>query len=154
MGKQVKKYSGQSFARAAHKHLKTCDEMFSHLSAVRSEQDKKILLSQLYYISGYVLECIYKFGILSAMGKATVNLSKEELDELGLKSHDIRILRQEYIEYSHKKTTPIAHNHFKKWDVQIRYYAPNEIEELDFSKIKDYLLNCVKVEYNSIKSDY
>lgn len=131
MPQYEKKYNSQSFRKAALKHLKTCEEISSHLSSVRKADDKKMLLADLYYLSGYVLECAYKFGILSAMGKGKDRLTKSNLDSHGLMSHDISALRQIYIETSRKKNKKISHNHFLNWDVQIRYLSPAEIEDLD-----------------------
>lgn len=149
-----KKYSGQSFRKAARKHLKTCEEIANHLSTVRNSEDKKMLLADLYYLSGYVLECVYKFGILSAMGKGRDQLNKNHLESHGLKTHDIAGLRQTYIESARKQQSKMSHFHFLNWDVQIRYLSPSEIEDLDERKILDYLENCVKTEFNNIYSDY
>lgn len=148
------KYSGKAFGKAAHKHLTTCKEMISHLPAVKTPSDKKHLLANLYYISGYVLECIYKFGILCAMGKGKNKLTKIELDEYGLMSHDIKTLRQIYIEASKKKRKNITNSHFSKWDVQIRYLTPDEIAELEEEKILNYLENCITTEFNDIRNEY
>lgn len=149
-----KKYTSFTFKKAAIKHLKTCEEIVNHLSAVRPEADKKMLLANLYYLSGYVLECVYKFGILSAMGKMRHSLKKADLEVHGLKSHDIRTLRQTYLELSRKKIPNISHAHFTNWDVQIRYWSPNEISNLEEDRIREYLDNCVKSEFNSINRDY
>ena len=58
---------------AAERHLETCKELREYIKAnfqgkptlsPQEERKQKMILANIYYLSGYVIECIVNYGIL------------------------------------------------------------------------------------------
>lgn len=107
------------FRHAAKKHFSTCKFMLASLSGYRS--DRKHIESNVYYLSGYIIECISKYAILQHMHKD--NVVDEELNDFGLKNHNIKqlfcnLLDKIEVDRDFPRDFP---KHYRQWDVGIRY---------------------------------
>ncbi len=65
------------YKEASERHLETCLQLENILKTryqaksiltVQERKDMKFLLSNLYYLSGYIIECIYNFSIFKNIG--------------------------------------------------------------------------------------
>lgn len=77
---------------AAERHLETCKELREYIKAnfqgkptlsPQEERKQKMILANIYYLSGYVIECIVNYGILKHikfenMGKELKNLVSDD----------------------------------------------------------------------------
>jgi len=59
----------KDYKNAAHKHRYTCSVLCEKLAIINENKAKyKYLSLNLYYLSGYILECIVKYGIYDLIG--------------------------------------------------------------------------------------
>lgn len=128
-------WSGQGYRSAAENHKKACDYMLKHIGKVN--KNKKIIYAEIYYLSGYILECILKYFILSKKHKAQTKLSKEELEKYGLWHHNIDTLwKATELEGRWKDFPELT----KNWNSEFRYKL-GQVDENEFErhykKIKD-----------------
>ncbi|WP_336528464.1 hypothetical protein [Bacteroides acidifaciens] len=108
------------FRNAAKKHYQTCKFILDGLER-GYQQNKDEIYSNLYYISGYIIECILKYAKLNHM--RITNISDENLVNLRLKKHKIPQLYADVmdmieVDRSLKKNLP---KHYVYWDPKIRY---------------------------------
>lgn len=116
------------FKNASRKHLVTCEVLIIRLKDISCEYKKKHILINIYYLSGYIFETIFKFAIFSS-----INYKKQEiitkLNQNGLnfdsdiKIHNLKKLKEtletkgiyRVVDYTkHKKL-------FNSWNSEIRY---------------------------------
>ena len=53
---------------ASIRHLETCQYMCQNLKQVQNPKEKKHILANIYYLSGYVIECIINYAIYDYLG--------------------------------------------------------------------------------------
>ena len=76
-------YSAKDFERSAQIHKESCDILLNTSSLSKAEKER--IMCEVYYLSGYVLECSFKFHIIrSYHNRPDALLSKAELEEKGL----------------------------------------------------------------------
>jgi hypothetical protein len=95
---------------AAERHLETCKELrefiktnYQGSSTLSKEEEKKqkMILANIYYLSGYVIECIVNFGILKHIKFETTG--KKSVDKLTFldSKHKVSYSREDkFSEYS------------------------------------------------------
>lgn len=110
----------KDFKYAADKHYKICVFLFDKLDGRKWSNNREIS-SNVYYLSGYIVECLLKYHILKS--KRLSKVSDEELANLKLKSHCLSLLFNEI-----KDATDIPRDlpgklpqHYSKWGPNIRY---------------------------------
>lgn len=69
----------EDYRKAALKHLRTCKFIKDHLDNVTDIETKRDILRNLYYISGYVIECSINFRIYKAIYKKKTTKDIEKL---------------------------------------------------------------------------
>lgn len=75
----------EDYKTASIRHLRTCQHLCQNLGQVQNTQVKKHILANIYYLSGYVIECIINYAIYDL-----VSYSKtEDVKQLNESSHQI-----------------------------------------------------------------
>lgn len=152
-----KKWSADLYRKAAYRHLNVCIFLENHLSEVKGESEKNIV-SDIFYLSGYIVECILKFCILQIRHLQKKMFSLEEIEDLKLKTHDLNSLwdmtvNEGKISRKDMDVWSKQNELLKKWDVDCRYMN----QERDFFN-KDKVINCfdnnIKKIFNTINDRY
>ncbi|MDM8548665.1 hypothetical protein QUF72_01255 [Desulfobacterales bacterium HSG2] len=95
----------KEFRNAAKRHLNTCKFMLHNLETLKKNKpSERDVLINVYYLGGYVTECIVKYAIYSSLGYRThrdiKELNKHEHGmsyEDDMKHHNFRSLVQEHL---------------------------------------------------------
>ena len=117
---------------AAERHLETCKELREYIKAnfqgkptlsPQEERKQKMILANIYYLSGYVIECIVNYGILKHIKFENMNKELKDLisDD---NSHGVsyssypKISTKKQIKYviyaaNHKLNAGNKHHYFK-----------------------------------------
>lgn len=164
------------FLRSARKHLKTCIVIKDYLDNLEKENPKndqliKALTLNLYYISGYVIECSIKYGIY---------VYSEYGRELCVKKFDIKINNinvtynkqiknhrydryADFLNFFHSGIVLIddksdisqpVKNLYNNWDVDIRYCfndIPEKFKHSDNSVFVIEFFNYAKEIFHTIQ---
>lgn len=91
----------KDYRNSSRKHLYTCKVLFEKLNNLdesRHKAEYKCLLLNLYYISGYIIECIVKYGIYDLVGHPR-GRDVSELDKNGL-TYQEHIKHHKFSKYS------------------------------------------------------
>ena len=126
------------FKHAADRHYRTCVFLLDKLYSQKKRSNpvkpsNREISSNVYYLSGYIVECIFKYHILSC--KRYQFVSDEDLERLKLKSH---CLSQLFLEVKDTTTYP-RHlpyqlpKHYQEWGPHLRYER--------YKKHKDYVID-------------
>lgn len=145
-----KNWSAKKYRRAADKHYQTCVYLIAQIEHIDISKQNYII-SNLYYLSGYILECIFKFYLLELEHKNDL-YTLEEISSFGLKSHKIKDLweRQVLIKSDLRKEDYIWTDLTKNWDTFIRY----ESNFIDPNLVKNHFNKTVKPIFEKIKNKY
>ncbi|MDI9882056.1 hypothetical protein [Flectobacillus longus] len=156
-------WSSKKYQRAAEKHYKTCKHLLDSIDTVKADVKPQVI-SNIFYLSGYILECILKFYILEEKHK-TKSYSKEELTQLELWTHDIKGLWEKIANESPfwkkrtPKESPFDANGFewtdlsKKWTEAVRY----ETDDKDYKNekiVKKHFTQTVEPIFLKIKDKH
>jgi len=133
------------FLSAAKKHNLTCKTLQEKIEAYKDDDDYteefEFLVANLYYLSGYIIECSLKFKIFEVSGYASnIDISQEKcLDHninfnKRIKTHDFKKLQN----YLDSKVPDISHTSddlaiaalLKEWNPEVRY-KHTQLEYLD-----------------------
>jgi hypothetical protein len=113
------------FKDSSLRHFETCKCLIENLNSC--EKKKKHILSNIYYLSGYILETIFKYEIFRSMGYKQ-NKNIEALDQDGLKFKDIKIHKLSALKSTLESKSPYRLEdydenkiQFEAWEHQIRY---------------------------------
>jgi hypothetical protein len=58
----------KEFRDAAKRHLETCQFMLGNLGTLKNKPSERYILINIYYLGGYVIECIVKYAIYALAG--------------------------------------------------------------------------------------
>jgi predicted double-glycine peptidase len=118
-------YSAADYHRAADIHKVSCDTLLKEIHQLDKSKKEKVLW-EVYYLSGYILECIFKtFIIVDLHNDKHRLLTDEELQNAGLITHKLSRLwekienrtgRGEFLEWRSDQG-----KYAKKWIVDFRY---------------------------------
>lgn len=144
----------KEYKKASIKHLKTCECILKILDSKQDcKADSKHLESNLFYLSGYIVESIFKYMIF-----VSLNYDREknikELDEDGItykntiNIHSLQRLNQK-LQTKHSLSTQFTNEELSKWDVSIRY---EEKSKLNLEYIKSFFLKAKKLYYELYKN--
>ena len=158
------------FLNSARKHQSTCNEIFLILDAQKAEvsgQQKaknKQLVYNLYYLSGYIIECSIKYAIYHLISYDRKKNIKE-LNQDGITfSHNIKHHKYErYVDVLNirqpglvliddiKGISKEVVSLYKLWDAEVRYWY-NDIDEDKKKKLnKDNILSFYKLAEKLMK---
>ncbi|MEO0042797.1 MAG: hypothetical protein RL329_2245 [Bacteroidota bacterium] len=150
------------FKDAALRHMESCEYIMNAFASTKSEESKKMILLNTYYLSGYVIECSLKYAFLKIIGysKAAditslnynaytykkyisshdLNRLKAGLEDVGSAdlSHGIPYITESAIDEFHKDLLTM-------WSSEIRY-------SLSFAKDKEDLTKKLELEPDIIES--
>lgn len=127
----------REFKRSSVKHLKTCECILEVLDNKECISDKKHLESNLFYLSGYIIETILKYMLFVSINYDR-NSDIKDLDNDGLtyqnsiKTHSLQELYQK-LQTKYSISTNITRNELNKWNVHLRY-KEYHLEDLSFIK--------------------
>lgn len=149
----IKEHDGElwtpkKFKNAAEHHRKACDFILKAIPNIKSHE----IFSEIYYLSGYILECSLKAFILFSDHKNRV--TKTQLIEMGLWKHDIgnlwimacdkgRIRRNDF------EWSELA----KNWKSELRYEIHNS-DYTDRSKIISHYEKTIVRIHDELKKRY
>lgn len=142
-----KKWSSKTYKKAANKHYQTCEQLINYFESIR-EDAKPHIVSNIFYLSGYVLECILKSYLLE-LEHCTNELTMEQLTIRGLKTHNVKELWDKIDHGIDKKSfnwTDIS----TKWEVYVRY--DNSV--ITFQEVKQHFEETIKPIYVKIREQY
>jgi len=144
------------YKRAAIKHQHTCHILCQQYKITKGKADKKHLLLNLYYLSGYIIECSIKFGIYVHYAHhrtkdiKTLNVSGITYDR-HIKHH--RFARyKDYLTLKINADLPLVSKKssnsdvmklFNEWDANVRY--ENKMKCKHESSIINFFEESVKI---------
>ena len=128
------------FKDSALKHLKTCSCLMKNID--NCQRDKKHILSNIYYLSGYILETILKYEIFRSINygikKDIESLNLPEIKFKDIKIHNLSSLKRilETKAGSSRRLEDYEENRvfFENWEHQIRYKKSKDIIEEEVYK--------------------
>jgi hypothetical protein len=137
------------YKRASKRHEQACEVLMDNMRKYSYDKQKHILL-EVYYLAGYIYECIYKYALFAFINYDP-NKSVTELNQDGLsfkthiKTHKFSVLTEElnlrtpgnipFINYEEQIDYDIQELYYN-WKPEFRYesyYAPDE------EKIKQFV---------------
>ncbi len=139
-------WTSKDYRRAALRHKYACDFMLK-----ANDTNKEIYLT-IYYLSGYILECIFKFYILESEHKIR-GVTKEDLDKMGLKTHNLNILWQKVCDKGINKRNFIWGKLAENWTESIRYRIITD-DFRDSQLLIDYYQKTVVTIHDTLKNKY
>lgn len=147
-------WSATGYREAAEKHFITCENLV-RLASSESGKHRSCIVSDIFYIGGYVIECSLKFLFLVNQSDKNKQYSSDELNNLGLWNHDLcRLYR--LAQSAEASTLPYSYNGFKdrtkKWSEQVRYDCALPRTEHD-SVLVNFWDDVTNV-YNSMRENY
>lgn len=123
----------KEFRTAAHRHLLSCEKMCEKLNELQNANDKRDLIADIYYLSGYIVETLLSYAIFCVAPKEIKCKKIEEHPdyERGFKTHDFRAKIHFAINHgcNFDGITLISISHpnkdisklFNAWQVDMRY---------------------------------
>ncbi len=160
----------KDYLNAARKHKYTCCVLREKLDSLDENKDKakyKSLLLNLYYLSGYIIECIVKYGIYDLIGYPK-DKAVSELEQKGLTyKNNIKHHRFErYTEQLNKRMSgaiPLVDGHkkdiekkviqlYKEWDAEVRYsYDLGKNEKHHYIAFYEYAEKIFEMIINNVR---
>jgi hypothetical protein len=160
----------KDYLNAARKHNYTCQVLVEKLDNINEKREPmhyKCLLLNLYYLSGYIIECIVKYGIYSLIGyDRKEEVSKLNQDKLTYQDHIKPHKFERYTEYLnlHNKriNIPLINDNktiekpvielYKEWDAKVRYsYDLRGKEKHHYLKFYQYAEEIFKIISDNVK---
>lgn len=124
MVKRKEEWCAKDYKKAGEKHFIACAKLVDLINVPKNNVKDRAIFHEILYLSGYIVECYLKFGILSALHYENKTISKEDLVKLHLITHDIEFLKQRYIDTCHISSNNINWNlHLKNWSEELRYHC-------------------------------
>lgn len=138
----------KEFRNAAHRHLLSCEKMCEKLKQITNSNEKRDLIAEIYYLSGYIVETLLSYAVFSVAGRNVQNRPVEEHPdyENGFKTHNFQA--KIYFAITHgcsfNGVPFIGERHpsnnlrklFNAWNVDMRYQhyskfqqVPNDLDE-------------------------
>lgn len=82
----------KEFRTAAHRHLMSCEKMCEKLTDMKNASEKREFISEIYYLSGYIVETLLSYAIFSVADRNIQNNPIETHPDYdnGFKTHDFQ----------------------------------------------------------------
>lgn len=143
----------KEFYRASLRHLQSCNALIERIASCDNPQIKSTFISEVYYLSGYVIETILSWAIFQQHNYRgdilksdiyndgcfkTHNLTSKS--NVALKKYGCNLRGVTFIDQSHSDR--ILQNMYSKWTIDLRYQNYKEIHSeliIEESTIKRYL---------------
>lgn len=157
----------QEYKRSAERHLNTCERLLQSLKDCSSHSEKQNILSNIYYLSGYVIESSLSYLFFAANDYDGEIENSDDYKTGGFKTH----LFQRKIDYIHAKIgsrylkdIPMISNKscskdlltlYNSWKPDFRYTDKSskvtKKKHLNESVLKSYI-NTIKIVNNKLIS--
>jgi hypothetical protein len=157
----------KDYLNSARKHQYTCEVIRARLfNNISNNGLRKSLLLNLYYLSGYIIECIVKYAIYDLLSyKRDQDVKLLNQDGLTFDSHIKHHRFDIYTEHLVRRiSSPIPLVNYtknidktvvqlyKKWDVNIRYkYDLDANAEEDYIKFYEYSRQIFRLVKNNVR---
>ena len=146
----------KDYLNSARKHIHTCKVLSKHIETLDEKNNGvivKCLILNLYYLSGYIIECVVKYGIYDLIGyprkKKISELNQEKLNySTHIKHHKFEkytehLTRRMHIQIPLINTDADIDREikrlYKNWDATVRYsYDLNGISKSNYLKFFEY----------------
>ncbi len=143
-------WDSREFKKIAKTHRDACDLILKN--AKSQKPANSVVFAEIYYLSGYILECIIKSFILETIHKKTA--TKKELMDDGLWTHDINNLWKKACDLGKLRKQDFSWGELAKvWDSEIRYKI-HKSEFQDGAKVKSHYHDTVVKIHDNLKSRY
>lgn len=155
----------KEFRNAAHRHLVSCQKMCERLSQISNKNDRRDMIADIYYLSGYVIETLLSYAIFSVASRDIQRRPIEEHPqyEEGFKTHNY----QAKIDFAIKHNCSfdgmllISKRHQNKdicrmyngWQVEMRYQHPSKFANVP-SDISTELITAYVSELSKLESEF
>lgn len=152
----------KEFRSSAHRHLLSCRKMCEKLAQMTNACEKRDLIAEIYYLSGYIVETLLSYAIFSVASREIKNRPIEEYPdyEKGFKTHNFQAKIQFALAHgcNFDGFLFIAAGHqnsnfrrlFNAWQVDMRYqhYSRfhNVPSSIDDQMISNYISELAKLE--------
>jgi len=144
-------WSASQYRAAADKHYKVCILLRNEYEG---NKDKKCLVSNLFYLGGYVIECTLKYLILCNKPERDKSYSREELASMLLWTHNLKELLRLATEQVEGFTISwyALNQNTRKWNESVRYDVP--IKNQFHQCIRNDFWTDVNEIYNIMRENY
>ncbi len=160
----------KDYLKAARKHKITCEVIAEKLNEEKSRKAPnrakvKSLTLNLYYLSGYVIECMVKYAIYDLSGYKSGDDVKD-LNEREL-TYDLHIKHHRFGRYTEhlirrmSGTIPLINdikgipketvNIYNEWDAEIRYSYELKCNEIRYMRFYEYAKEIFKIIKNNTR---
>ncbi len=157
----------KDFLNAARKHKYTCEVICDNLNKTNTNKtEQKYLLLNLYYLSGYIIECIVKYAIYDLVGYDKKEDVKK-LNEKGL-NYNTHIKYHKFEKYTEHLRRNISGSIpliyikknidnqviqlYKEWDADVRYsYDLRNKDEQHYIQFYEYSVEIYKIILNNVR---
>lgn len=148
-------WSANDYQRAARKHHLVCSNLISLLEKANPKA-KTAICHDIYYLSGYVIECSLKAVFLKRINDdATKCFSKEELKDMGLITHNLQTLLQKYADINGIASVEFSQSsHLMTWTEEIRYHNTPSQNESIIKDISEFVKGTVTKIYTITSQNY
>ncbi len=155
----------KEFRIAAHRHLISCEKMCEKLSELANPNDKRELIAEIYYLSGYIVETLLSYAIFSVASRDIQRNPIEQYPdyENGFKTHDFRAKIQfalthgcnfdGFLFISVRHSNNSIMRMFSAWQVEMRYQHFSKFQNA-LSSIDDQLINNYIVELSKLEKQF
>lgn len=130
----------RDFYRAASRHLSACSFLLSILKNINSKDERKTILLEVYYLSGYVIETLISYAIFKFVGcKENDKIEEHRIYTPAFKKH--RFSEKLAFAANHKlrfkgivlidsmPNDKDIRNLYNNWDSTIRYILPEGVNK-------------------------
>lgn len=129
-----KKDEIDKYKKAAKRHLDTCRYMLDHLDKISPADNYEVnnILMDIYYLSGYIIECAGSFGML-CLGKK-ITWTDKDGKERAIHNFQNNFIPTIENEYKNLNLDQLIDNSgvkdlYKEWKVEVRYKGKKLNEE-------------------------
>ncbi len=137
---------------AAKKHKFACEEILKLLeNKIRNNEHRKQMILTLYYLSGYIIECIAKFAIFDLVGFSNLEdvkkLNKNGISfDRDIKHHKFVMFEEQLNRLAHfdipmiknkKGISKEVKDLYRKWDSEVRYTVQKIHEDQHYIEFFD-----------------
>jgi hypothetical protein len=126
----------KEYRTAARRHLDTCEYMLDYLDKISyaDSYNKENILADIYYLSGYVIECIATYAIETL--ELTQSTDSRKIHNF--QHNEIPLLRQNIPKIDKPIENLIKNSAVKDlyqaWNPRVRYIEMNQFTERDIRK--------------------
>lgn len=155
MVRRKEEWCAKDYKKAGEKHFIACAKLVDLVNVPNNNVKDRAIFHEILYLSGYIVECYLKFGILSALHYENQTISKEDLVKLHLITHDIELLKQRYIDTCNISSNNINWNlHLKNWSEELRYHGIPSHHKDFFQEIITHIKDTITSIRNNILKNF